>query len=57
VGTIFDVSRLRGVRSGHGAAERDTEEARTSDYILFFGVSSLSLALIALGILKLIGRL
>ncbi len=57
MGTIFDVSRLRGVRSGHGAAERDTEEARTSDYILFFGVSSLSLALIALGILKLIGRL
>lgn len=57
MGTIFDVSRLRGVRSGLGTTETETEEARTSDYILFFGVSSLSLALIALGILKLIGRL
>lgn len=57
MGTILDVSRLREVRSGLGTTERDTEEARTSDYILFFGVSSLSLALIAFGILKLIGSL
>lgn len=57
MGAILDVSRLRGVRAGHGTGARDTEEARLSDYVLFFGVSAGSLALIAFGILMLIGGL
>lgn len=54
MGTVIDVTGPTRERSKPRFVEREADEARVSDYVIFFGVAAISLSLIVLGVVKLL---